>query len=85
MGVVATIVGVLVALLGLALPDGNGEVSNLAAMNLKTNLVILGSALFVGGVVMSSSARLEKALKARAVGEAMDRAIERRERDVSCV
>ena len=83
MGVVATLAGILVALLGLILPDGNGEVSNLAAMNLKTNLVVLGSALFVGGVVMSAAARVEKALTPRTAGEAMDQAIARHGREVS--
>jgi hypothetical protein len=67
----------------LVLPEGNGEVSNLAAMNLKTNLVIVGSALFVGGIVASSAARIENAVNARTAEEAMQRAIDRHGRDVS--
>lgn len=83
MGLVATIFGVGVALMGFILPEGNGDVSNLAAMNLKTNLVIAGSALFVSGVVISSATRVERAMKARDAADAMERAIDRRVRETS--
>jgi hypothetical protein len=77
MNIVTAVLGIFVALFGFVLPEGNGDVSNLAAMNFKTNLVIVGSALFVAGVVASSAARIEKALTAKTAHQAMDRAIER--------
>ena len=82
MNIITAVLGILVALLGFVLPEGNGEVSNLAAMNLKTNLVIVGSALLVAGVVASSAARIEKALTAKTADQAMDRAIERHAADL---
>lgn len=63
MQVIAAVFGILLMLFGLVLPSGNGDVSNLAAMNLKTNLVVLGAALFVGGVVADAASRVVKALE----------------------
>lgn len=62
MGKVGAFIGLVTALIALAMPEGFNGVSNLAAMNLKTNLVIIGSALFLAGVITTAAARVSNAL-----------------------
>ena len=75
MSIVGTLLGVAIVFCALLMPSGNGEVSNLAAMNLKTNLTIAGAALFVGGIISDAAARMVSAINAGKASQAVDRAI----------
>ena len=45
--------GVALSLYSVAMPAEVGGIANLALLNLKTNLMIGGAGLFVGGAVLS--------------------------------
>ncbi|HRO03042.1 MAG TPA: hypothetical protein PLS69_05505 [Terricaulis sp.] len=62
MGAWAIILGALIVLFGIAMPSGAGT-ANLDVMNFKTNLVVLGAALFLAGVVQDAASHIVKALR----------------------
>ncbi len=62
MGVLAAIIGLLIEMIALVTPSG-AATANLDTMNLKTNLVVIGAALFLGGIISNAAARVERAIR----------------------
>ncbi len=62
MGVFATVLGLLIEMFALMMPSG-GAMANLDTMNFKTNLVVIGAALFLGGIISDAAARIERAIR----------------------
>lgn len=62
MPALGAILGLVLAVGAVALPSGDGT-ANLDTMNFKTNLVIIGSAFFVGSTVEGAALRIVRALR----------------------